>query len=536
MFETIALLVAGAIVASVIQSTKRGRVSIEEKKNNPTLIESMTRIANEAADYSEKLHAKTKFEIKYCSWFKTFEQSVSSALEDAEYYANLKEVLKDFPESVLDDYPELSVQYKKSIETLKEATQLPASFSEKMPPRTEPDWVRQGPPPMPENTSHPEMDAIYKEAYASRLKQHEDFLQETRDKLRRKPVLYGFFHRHLAQGGLGKIYSDYFLAGNEKSPKPIPFAGSSSKLTPTAKLFLAETAEILSERVQHKNDNFTQNAENTYAIRAENKIELTEHRESSKRTRPGEESRRLNVLDISRMYRGNDFARKLRPKSQGEGGQHNKIRTDKNSSEIRALTEELGVPHLVHFTRCDNLSSILRHGLQSVSSCDTGGIRAVRNDTMRLDGQLDGISLSITSPNFRMFYKYRQLDSSADWAVLLLSPAILWELSCGFYRHNAADARMRHLPRKKMETVPAFREMFAVLDTPREPWLRRYDPTDPQAEVMVYETIPARFIETIAFETKSASEEWEGAVGGIDRIYAGPGQGLFGTRAKLRQN
>lgn len=536
MFEAIALLVAGAIVASVIQSTKRGRVSIEEKKNDPTLIESMTRFANEAADYSEKLHAKTKFEIKYCGWFKTFEQSVSSALEDAEYYANLKEELKDFPESILDDYPELSVQYKKSIETLKEATQLPASFSEEMPPRTEPDWVRQGPPPAPKNTSHPEMDAIYREAYASRLKQHEEFLQETRDKLRRRPALHGFFHRDLAQGGLGKIYSDYFLPDNEKNPKPIEFAGSSPKLAPSTNFLLAGTEEIVSERIQHKNDSAPKNTKPTSEIRAENNIELTEHRESGKRTRPSEETKRLNVLDISRMYRGNEYARKLLPKSQGEGGQHTKTCTDENSSEIRALTEELGVPHLVHFTRCDNLRSILRHGLQSVSSCDAGGLRAVRNDTMRLDGQLDGISLSITSPNFRMFYKYRQLDPSADWAVLLLSPAILWELSCGFYRHNAADARMRHLPRKKMETVQAFREIFAALDTPREPWLRRYDPTDPQAEVMVYETIPPRFIETIAFETKSASEKWEGAVGGIDRIYAGPGQGLFGTRAKLRQN
>ena len=203
---------------------------------------------------------------------------------------------------------------------------------------------------------------------------------------------------------------------------------------------------------------------------------------------------------------------------------------------IMSQAEEFRIPHLVHFTRCENLPSILRNGLLSIADCEADGIRAIRNDRLRLDAQPDGISLSITFPNYRMFYKYRELDIAADWAVLILSPKILWEKKCGFYRYNAADSRMRSLPRDKVTSSVAFREMFETPDARREHWLRLQDPTDPQAEVMVYEQIEAKYIETIAFETKVSTEKWKHILGGIETINAGRGNGLFASRAQVRQN
>lgn len=207
-----------------------------------------------------------------------------------------------------------------------------------------------------------------------------------------------------------------------------------------------------------------------------------------------------------------------------------------NVQEIRAEVERRAIPHLVHFTRCENLPSIFRHGLLSVSDCRAQGIDAVRNDMVRLDGKPDGTSLSVTFPNYRMFYKYRQTDPVAGWAVLILPTRILWEKECGFFKYNAADARMRMLPREQSATVQALQEMFANSDTPRQQWLRTYDPTDPQAEIMVYEAIEPNLIETVAFETKDVAEKWKRVLGGIDTIYAGKGKGLFGSRAQLRGN
>jgi hypothetical protein len=207
-----------------------------------------------------------------------------------------------------------------------------------------------------------------------------------------------------------------------------------------------------------------------------------------------------------------------------------------NRALIRAQVEALGIPHLVHFTRCENLPSILRHGLLSVTDCAALGVQEIRNDPLRLDTNLDGISLSVSCPNYRMFYKQRQNDPTADWAILLLSTSILWDKRCGFYRHNAADARMRNLPRSEVTHSDALGAMFGSKEQEREDWLLAYDPTDPQAEIMAFDPIEPSFINTIVFETKKACQGWQHVMGGIDTIYAGHGNGLFASRKRIRQN
>lgn len=206
------------------------------------------------------------------------------------------------------------------------------------------------------------------------------------------------------------------------------------------------------------------------------------------------------------------------------------------SSEIRAVAEELRIPHLVHFTRCENLESILRHGVHSIASCDELGVEAIRNDKLRLDNQPDGISVSIAFPNYRMFYKYRQLEMQTGWAILILSREILWEKECGFYKNNAADSRVRHRPRNLTTTAHAFLEMFEGGNLGRNDWLNSYDPTDSQAEVMVYGTIEPHFIEAIAFETKAAADRWANHVEGIETFFAGRNKGLFATREHVRRS
>lgn len=202
--------------------------------------------------------------------------------------------------------------------------------------------------------------------------------------------------------------------------------------------------------------------------------------------------------------------------------------------DIKSFANECGVPHLVHFTRCENLSGILSHGLLSVAMCNTKGLTYVRNDMDRLDGQPNGISLSIAFPNYRMFYKYRQIFRDADWAVLLISPRVLWEKDCAFYRYNAADARMSRDQRDNKKSLHAFQDMFAEEAGMREAWLRRCDPSDPQAEVLVYEMIPCSYIDAVAFETREVSLKYTKGLGRLESLYAGFGKGLFGTRKHAR--
>ena len=157
---------------------------------------------------------------------------------------------------------------------------------------------------------------------------------------------------------------------------------------------------------------------------------------------------------------------------------------------IQSHCRALEIPYLVHFTRVANLPSIMEHGLYPIDRVHEIGVEPEINDQYRLDGHLDGTSVSIAFPNCQMFYKYRMDDESVEWAVLVLKRSILWRLECAFCRHNAADSRISSLLLDELTDEGTFRGMFDEIDglpTRAEQKLKPYDPTDVQAEVLVLE-------------------------------------------------
>lgn len=175
----------------------------------------------------------------------------------------------------------------------------------------------------------------------------------------------------------------------------------------------------------------------------------------------------------------------------------------KRRREIEAASTALHIPLLAHFTRARNLASIMERGLCSVAKAWDTGIEPHVNDVLRLDGRPEAISLSIAFPNYKMFYSYRQTSPADDWVVLLIDPAVLWEKNCGFCQRNAADHRIRDLPLPDIMNAGAFRGMFDTVEgvaTRQEQRLMQFDPTDPQAEVLVFQTIEPGFIKGIAFD------------------------------------
>jgi hypothetical protein len=163
----------------------------------------------------------------------------------------------------------------------------------------------------------------------------------------------------------------------------------------------------------------------------------------------------------------------------------------------------MGIPFLVHFTRAGNLPSIFEHGLCSIARAEELRIAPHINDALRLDGRPNAISLSIAFPNHKMFFKYRQEYANEKWAVLQIEPAVMWSKKCGFCERNAADHRIRDRPIPNLVDIDAFDNMYKELDgvpTRSEQRLFAYDPTDPQAEVLAFETIHPDSIIGIAFD------------------------------------
>ena len=180
-------------------------------------------------------------------------------------------------------------------------------------------------------------------------------------------------------------------------------------------------------------------------------------------------------------------------------------------SEISRICFERRISSLVHFTRIENLASILNLGLLPRSELETRyhDLTPVFNDKHRLDGHPEAISLSIGYPNWRMFHKYSHANKE-EWVVLLLRPDILWEKDCAFLADNAASNNIRWLPLdvcKRPKSLMGLFDDFA--DLKRETLkLPVCYPTNPQAEVLVFEPIPPMYIFKVYFFDQQAYKEW----------------------------
>lgn len=150
---------------------------------------------------------------------------------------------------------------------------------------------------------------------------------------------------------------------------------------------------------------------------------------------------------------------------------------------------------LFHFTPVEYLHSILKHGLLVPSVCaklDTG---VTPNDAFRYDAQ-DAICLSVEWPNYKLFYSFRQRDTSRQWALIAIRHSVLWEKRVCFNTTNAADNSMSSQAFAARQGLAKFQELFGDWSGKVRADLQLTDnlPTNPQAEVLCLDTIePTKF-------------------------------------------
>lgn len=156
----------------------------------------------------------------------------------------------------------------------------------------------------------------------------------------------------------------------------------------------------------------------------------------------------------------------------------------------------------VHFTDEDNLDSILKNGILSLKEIEKRGIASKTNDERRLDRALDYISISITRPNKILLNDFKNKGSIKKPIYIYLDPFSV--LSCYglmdiiFCDKNAAaracekgnswlDFENIFAPSKQYQTTT---NSFSYNRQGKE----KYEPTDPQAEILVQNCIPENAI------------------------------------------
>ncbi len=206
--------------------------------------------------------------------------------------------------------------------------------------------------------------------------------------------------------------------------------------------------------------------------------------------------------------------------------------------KIQKMAIDRKIPFLVHFTRISNVPSIMQHGIMPMATARRLGINPAINDDERLDGRLNGTSVSIAFPNGQMFYRLRKENRDIDWVILAIAPSILWSKEVLFCPHNAADNRVSRIASQDLSLPKSFAQMFAEIDgheTRSEQGLKECDPTDVQAEVMVMETIEPEFVLGALVNTTEVKAQCEPHLGRRKIIVHRGRKGLFANRTYYRK-
>ena len=174
------------------------------------------------------------------------------------------------------------------------------------------------------------------------------------------------------------------------------------------------------------------------------------------------------------------------------------------SEQLQEWLRRRHIEKLVHFTMLENVVPMTRFGVIPREYLEMKVVQlalgAQFTDDQRIEGMPQYSCLSITSPNYRMFYsKRRQLGRR--WAVLELDPVLLCRLYAAFAPTNAASGCVSSPGAdgaERLFALPALREW---LD------LSADEPTDPQAEVLCDSIIRPENIVAIYVE-RQADADW----------------------------
>lgn len=206
-------------------------------------------------------------------------------------------------------------------------------------------------------------------------------------------------------------------------------------------------------------------------------------------------------------------------------------------TEVEQFAREIDIPHLVHFTNIKNLQSIMENGLYPRSRLDELNRGYCVNDQLRLDGHVDSVSISIGFPNSQMFYKMWK-GSNDIFCVLGLDPSVLWKYDCAFCKHNAADGLISRQSIRSLCNASSFRGMYEEVSWLRsraDQKLKSYDPTDVQAEVLVFDVIEPSDIIGAVFSCDSIKRDFDRIIGGITTLVHKPNKGFFSSRTYERE-
>lgn len=181
--------------------------------------------------------------------------------------------------------------------------------------------------------------------------------------------------------------------------------------------------------------------------------------------------------------------------------------------------ESRGISRLVHFTPLANVPKIMQFGLIPREYLELELVQLALGsqftDGQRLEGMPHFSCLSITSPNYAMFYGKRNAQGGR-WAVVEYDARVLSRFHFAFTPTNAAASGV-----EPVSGVVGAEQLFARPMLRAELELLPREPTDPQAESLCDSVLGPEYVEGVYVE-QPADIHWlagKGVSAHVNREY-----------------
>ncbi|RBQ29813.1 DarT ssDNA thymidine ADP-ribosyltransferase family protein [Aliarcobacter vitoriensis] len=184
---------------------------------------------------------------------------------------------------------------------------------------------------------------------------------------------------------------------------------------------------------------------------------------------------------------------------------------NKGDEILENFVNQRGIEYIIHFTRIENLDSILSSGLIPRDELERTGTNSIFNDEHRYDNCKNALCCSIGHPNYKMFYSLRMNNPGTEWCVIGIKKDVLWNKDCAFCVENAASNSVTSIPINQRRGLQAFIKLFDEIENkPPRNVLAIPDncPTNPQAEILVFDTIEVDNIMGVVFQSQERANEY----------------------------
>ena len=118
-----------------------------------------------------------------------------------------------------------------------------------------------------------------------------------------------------------------------------------------------------------------------------------------------------------------------------------------------------GIKNVLHFTRAENVDSIVRHGLLTRSQCALKKCSTQVNDPDQHD-RTDAVCTSISFPNYKLFYSLRCDYPNVEWVVVLLDPKRLVGSGLRLLQYQCCKRSVAAMPLQERKGLAPLQAMF----------------------------------------------------------------------------